>query len=70
MAKALVNGRVVLADFGPDGLRQSEVATLCDRLDYRIDPSIGSGGVVEVSLVDGNHSSSMSRMRWATPAGR
>ena len=71
VAKALVNGRVVLADFGPDGLRQSEVATLCDRLDYRIDPSVGSGGVVEV--IAGRRQApraSMSRMRSATPANR
>jgi 2-methylcitrate dehydratase PrpD len=53
VAKALVNGRVVLADFGPEGLRQRQVAMLCDRLDYRIDRSIGAGGVVEVTLAGG-----------------
>lgn len=53
VAKALVNGRVVLADFSPGGLRQTEVATLCERLEYRIDPSVGDGGVVEVILGTG-----------------
>jgi 2-methylcitrate dehydratase PrpD len=52
-AKALVNGRLGLEDFTPSGLRQAEVLELAERMDYAVEPELGSSGIVEASMRDG-----------------
>jgi 2-methylcitrate dehydratase PrpD len=58
VAKALANGRVVLADFTAAGLSQAEVIQLSGRMDYRIDNDLGRSGVVEIETKTGRHYSS------------
>jgi 2-methylcitrate dehydratase PrpD len=53
VAKALVNGRVTLADFQQEGLQQPEILRLADRMGYAIDPELGRAGVVEVKTRSG-----------------
>jgi 2-methylcitrate dehydratase PrpD len=53
VAKALVNGQVVLADFTPRGLSQPEVAHVADRVEYRIQPDLGAAAIVDVTLRGG-----------------
>jgi 2-methylcitrate dehydratase PrpD len=53
VAKALVNGRVGLADFTPEGLRQEAPLALADRMTYAIEGDLGTAGIVEVTTTDG-----------------
>jgi 2-methylcitrate dehydratase PrpD len=53
VAKALANGRVVLADFTDSGLSQAEVIQLSRRMDYRVDRDLGRSGVVEIETNTG-----------------
>jgi 2-methylcitrate dehydratase PrpD len=55
VAKALVNRRLTLADFQPEGLRQSAVLRMADRMDYAIAPELGRAGVVEVRARSGQN---------------
>jgi 2-methylcitrate dehydratase PrpD len=53
-AKALAHRDVVLADFSPDGLRDSVALALTERGTYRFDETIdGEGGLLEVRTRDG-----------------
>jgi 2-methylcitrate dehydratase PrpD len=53
-AKALAHGRVVLADFSPDGMRDDAALALTARTTYRFDDEVDpEGGVVEVRTADG-----------------
>jgi 2-methylcitrate dehydratase PrpD len=55
VSKALVNARVVLADFTPEGLSQPEVAGVAERLEYCIQPDLGAAAIVEVTLHSGEY---------------
>lgn len=54
-AKALVNGRVTLADFTLAGLQQPEPLAVAERLEYSFDDGLKRGAIVEVVTVDGRH---------------
>jgi 2-methylcitrate dehydratase PrpD len=52
-AKALVNGRVVLADVTPKGLKDEPVLKMAQKIDYRFDDNI-VGGAIAVRTTSGN----------------
>lgn len=65
VATALVNRKVTLAEFSPEGLRQPEVLRLTGRMRYSVDNALGRSGVVEVTTVTGQQYSG----RVDTPLG-
>ena len=55
-AKALINGEVILADFTPKGMAQSDVLQLAQLIGHSYDPSLDQrNGIMEVLTADGAH---------------
>jgi 2-methylcitrate dehydratase PrpD len=52
-AKALVNGRVTLADITSAGLQEPEALAVAERLEYSYDEGLKGGAIVEVATADG-----------------